>query len=204
MSSARPEADTPANPFCTRCVRPGARAFLFSGAQTAAELAARFQSARRRGVVVGPHGSGKSTLLATLVPELKRRGHRIAAIALHDGQRRLPSRFPPPSAGADTVLVIDGYEQLGRTARCRLWWLCRRRQLGLLVTAHRRVRLPVLFCTEVDLRLAQRLARDLQRGFPRLVDDDDVAREFPRCEGNLRELLFQLFDLYEARQRKGE
>lgn len=204
MSFARPKADGPANPFCTRCVRPGARPFLFLPGQTAAELANRFRLARRRGAVVGPHGSGKSTLLATLLPELQRQGQQIAAIALHDGQRRLPRRFPPPSAQADTVVVIDGYEQLGFFARCRLCWLCRRRQLGLLVTAHAAARLPVLFRTEVALPLAQRLAQDLQDGFPRLVHDADVARVFPRCEGNLRELLFELFDLYEARRRKGE
>lgn len=204
MSFACPEADGPANPFCTRCVRPGARPFLFLPGQTAADLVDRFRRAGRRGAVVGPHGSGKSTLLAALLPELERQGQHIAAIALHDGQRHLPRCFPPPSARADTVVVVDGYEQLGFCARCRLCWLCRRRQLGLLVTVHAAVRLPVLFRTEVDLPLAQRLAQVLQNGFPKRIHDADVARLFPQCEGNLRDLWFQLFDLYEVRQRKGE
>ncbi len=203
MSFARPEADAPANPFCTRCVRPGALRFVFSAGESAAALVARFRLDRRRGAIVGPHGSGKSTLLATLLPELERDGQRVSAIALHDGQRRLPEHFLRRHLAADTVLVIDGYEQLGFIGRCRLRWLCWRRQLGLLVTAHGPVGLPVLLQTGVDLPLARRIVSELQEGFEMRVHEDDVARAFPHCDGNLRELMFALFDLYEARQRKG-
>lgn len=204
MTLPRPETDAPTNPFCTRCVRPGAMPFLFPPGETAAELAGRFHRAGGRAAIVGPHGSGKSTLLATLRPELRRDGRQVAAVALHDGQRRLPASLDTSRLAAGDVVVVDGYEQLGFFHRHRLRRLCRRRGLGLLVTSHGPVGLPVLFQTRVDLPLAQRIASRLQEGYEVRVHDDDVARLFPQCRGDLRELLFALFDLYEGGQRAGE
>ena len=231
MSHRLPEADAPANPFCTRRIRPGAIPFWFSAGEDPAGLIGRFQRAAWRGAIIGPHGSGKSTLLAALLPALKQRGMHVAAVGLHDGQRRLPSGFaatldaqatvdaelstqhasktntldqPCARPGPALVVVIDGYEQLGRLSRCRLRWLCWRRRLGLLVTSHGPVGLPVLFRTGVDLALAQHIVAELQKGFDVHIDANDVARLFPRYGGNLRELLFGLYDLYEGRQRKSE
>lgn len=216
MSHRRPEADAPANPFCTRCIRPGAIPYRFPAGENSAALIARLELAGWRGAIVGPHGSGKSTLLATLLPGLSSLGLQVVPLVLHDGQRRLPRRFvatlPAPAADATragpgerprpkTMVVVDGYEQLGFFNRCWLRWLCRHRRLGLLVTSHGPMGLPVLCQTEMTLNLAQRIVAELQVGFEPNIDADDVARLFPHYRGNLRELLFGLFDLYEARQR---
>ncbi len=204
MTLPRPESEAPANPFCTRSVRPGAVPFLFPPGETAAALADRFHRTGGRAAIVGPHGSGKSTLLATLLPQVRRDGRQVTAVALHDGQRRLPANCEASRLAAGDVVVIDGYEQLGFFHRRRLCKLCRRRGLGLLVTSHGPVGLPVLFRTQVDLPLAQRIAARLQEGYETRVHQRDVARLFPQCGGNLRELLFALFDLYEVGQRTGE
>ncbi len=231
MSHRPAETNAPANPFCTRCIRPGAIPYRFCAAESTAGLIDRFQLAGWRGAIVGPHGSGKSTLLATLLPGLNSHGLSVAPLVLHDGQRRLPPDFvatlPAPGVSAhkgsspsnspektacanprgrlrpETIVVVDGYEQLGLFSRCRLRWLCWRRRLGLLVTSHSPVGLPELHRTVITLALAQRVVAELQEGFEVRISPDDVARLYPQYRGNLRELLFKLFDLYQSRRRKG-
>ena len=124
----RPTPNTFAhNPFATRHVRPGAIPYCFPPGIDAARLVERLAAAGWRGQIVGPHGSGKSTLLATLLPAIEGRGRHPRLIALHDGQRRLPERLERmPTLDEPTVIVVDGYEQLG------LWW---RWRLGPLVSA---------------------------------------------------------------------
>lgn len=192
------------NPFCTRKVRPGAMAFLLPDGQSPADLVDRLRRFNWRGQIVGPHGSGKSTLLATLRPEVELAGVATLSVELHDGRRRLPldwkrlGRLPAPA-----LLIVDGYEQLGRLHRWRLKRLCRRRGLGLLVTAHADVGLPELFHTAATLELARAIVDRLQCEHRAHVTAEDVAEVFPRHGDNLRELLFELYDLYERRRRDG-
>jgi hypothetical protein len=197
-TSSDAAADGVENPFCTRRVRPGASAFLFPADATAETLVARLHANDWRGQIVGPHGSGKSALLAALIPAIERTGQQTLLLELHDAERRLPPDFwRGPQRAAATLLIVDGYEQLGRWTRFRLKRCCRR----LLVTAHASVGLPDLCRTAVDLELACRVAARLQQGHAPLVSAGDVAGRFPGHGGNLRELLFDLYDLYERRQR---
>ena len=79
------------NPFATCWTRPGALAFRFAEGLGAEQLVARLAAQNWWGEIVGPHGSGKSTLLETLRLALVAAGCRVHAIALRDGQRRLPT-----------------------------------------------------------------------------------------------------------------
>jgi hypothetical protein len=187
------------NPFASRFTRPGALAYLFEPGESADAVVARFVAAGRRGAIVGPHGSGKSTLLETLLPSLAVE-HEVRRFALHDGQRGLPRGF---AAGLDSsgVLIVDGYEQLGRLGRGEVARAVRRSDAGLLVTSHRPVRgVPTLLETrtspELALALVERLVPLSPTGRP---DPADVRRQFELHAGNLREMLFGLYDLYESR-----
>ena len=193
------------NPFCARRLRPGAAAFLFTPGQTAEQLAEQLRRNGWRGQIVGPHGSGKSALLASLLAAIERAGRATRCVTLHDGQRRLPPGLPAAvDLGRPVVLAIDGYEQLGGCNRFRLKWLCRRRGWGLVVTSHRPAGFPELFRAAVDVPLAWRVAEQLQQGFPALVAREDVAERLRCRDGNLREALFDLYDLYERRRHGGE
>ncbi|REK49102.1 MAG: hypothetical protein DWQ46_00935 [Planctomycetota bacterium] len=207
----------PTNPFSSRAVRPGAMPFLCeAGADEPRqqialdELVDRLARSGNRGQIVGPHGSGKSTLLAALVPRLAERGQEVRAIALHDGQRRLPADFlkpvgefatvgglEPDGGATHVLLVVDGYEQLAWRARWRLGRCCRRRGWGLLITAHRDMGLPAIWQTEVSLPLARRLVDRLlaHRSFG--VDDAELAHLLTLHRGNMRSVLFDLYDRYE-------
>jgi len=191
------------NPFCSRRVRPGALPYRFAAGETAAGLVRRLGRSGWRGQIVGPHGSGKSALLAALVPAIEEAGRPTFAIELHDGQRRLPlSLRRTPGLDGSTVLIIDGYEQLSHWQRFRVRRFCRRRGLGLLVTAHTAVGLPELWQTASDLELARQIVEQLQREYPSRVTSEDVAERFARREGDMREMLFDLYDLYEQRRGK--
>ena len=190
------------NPFSTRHVRPGVVPFLFPGDQTAETLVDRLQKNGWWGQVVGPHGSGKSALLATLLPAVEHSGRCTCLIELHDGQRRLPAGFSRTfDLKPSTLLVVDGYEQLGRFQRFRLKRFCRRGGFGLLVTAHTSVGLPELFRTTAELAVVQRLVEQFQCECTFHVTQSEVAERFSQHAGNVREVLFDLYDLYESRRR---
>jgi hypothetical protein len=189
------------NPFSTRFVRPGALEYIFPRDVRAQHIIERLAVADWRGEIVGPHGSGKSTLLATLLPHLERAGREIFHIAVRGGQRRLPI-----SSGASrlwnmkTLVIVDGYEQLGWLSRRWLDLKCRRRGPGLLVTAHESIGLPLLFQTTPSLESMQAVvARLLPSGTP-LISPEDVASLYAEHRGNAREMLFGLYDLYELRR----
>ncbi len=192
------------NPFCTRRVRPGAVDYVFDSGENAANLVVRLKASAWQGEIVGPHGSGKSALLAALIPEIRRAGKTPVLVELHDGERRLPIRLKQllVTPGENPFLIIDGYEQLGLWARFRLAVFRRRHDLGLLLTSHRPRGFPRLHSTKSTLETAAKIVSRL------LADDDahkfsaaDIEAAFRRRDGNVREMLFELYDLYENRRR---
>jgi len=190
------------NPFSTSRIRPGAARFLFPRGRCAEAMVGQLQANDWRGQILGPHGSGKSALVAALIPAIEQAGRRPLLIALHDNQRRMPvdwNRLTAP--GCATVLIVDGYEQLGRWARFKLKRFCRRRRAGLLVTAHKPVGLPDLCRLTPDLGLAQKIVDQLLGEQRSVIAPSEVAECFFRHRGNLREMLFGLYDLYEQRRR---
>jgi len=189
------------NPFSTSRVRPGAIPFVFSPGETAETLVGRLQQAGWWGEIIGRHGSGKSTLLAALTAAIERAGQPTVLVTLHDGQRRLPldlrhdGRLRPP-----VVLIVDGYEQLGRWHRLLLKRFCRRQGIGLLVTAHESMGLPLLCATTVTLDLAEQIVRQLLGDQSSPFTAAEVSQALSRRDGDLRETLFDLYDLYEQRR----
>ena len=192
------DSATGRNPFATRRIRPGAMPFLFRGGCSADQLVERLRGNGWWGQIVGPHGSGKSTLLATLCPAIERAGRHVSLIELHDGQRRLPADYRRAvDAETPSVLIVDGYEQLGRLSRWKVGHHCRRRGIGLLVTAHTSVGLPDLFETEVTVETARKVVEQLLGGAASRVTAEHIADRLTRHKGNLRETLFDLYDLHE-------
>jgi len=189
------------NPFSTRHVQPGALPYLFPPGEDASSLVARLQTNRGWGEIVGPHGSGKSTLLAALLPQLQAAGWQPLLITLHDGERSLSAhRGKLASANDQTLIVIDGYEQLSRWHRWRLCRFCRRRNSGLLITAHRPLGLPRLAATTVNPGTALAIVERLAPG-EKPIDQPGLAQLLSRHGGNFREVLFDLYDMHELRGR---
>jgi energy-coupling factor transporter ATP-binding protein EcfA2 len=186
------------NPFCTRRIKPGALAFMFPPDETPQTILDRVRANGGWGDIVGPHGSGKSTLLAALIPAIQASGRRTQLIELHDGERRLPVNLRRIAETGDSfVLLVDGYEQLSRLSRFWLKRHCRRRGWGLIVTSHRPVGFPRLFDAAVTPELAVRVVETLLQPTGRTLSPDEIESRFARHRGNLRELLFELYDWFE-------
>ncbi|MCA9246392.1 MAG: hypothetical protein KDA42_04730 [Planctomycetales bacterium] len=190
------------NPFSTRYIRPGALEYQFDGPSSTQPLIERLRALNWRAAIIGPHGCGKSTLLATLLPVMRDAEREVLPVSLHDGERRLPqplrqaSRWHP-----DTLVVVDGYEQLSRWSRWRLRRSIQKYGAGLLVTAHKPTNLPILLNIEpTEARFQQIVHQLLGKRLPP-INDQQLAELFANHRGNMREALFDLYDLYELKQR---
>jgi energy-coupling factor transporter ATP-binding protein EcfA2 len=177
--------------------------FNFNNTRTAKQLAAKLAARQWRGAIIGPHGSGKSTLLESLKPAIAAAGRSTRSISLHNGQRRLPHHFFKTCArDANSLVIIDGYEQLGWPSRLHLWLRCRASGAGLLVTAHSPVRIPTLIQLSPDRQLVEKLVDNLCSEVSTTITRADIAASHACHGSNVREILFDLYDRHEARQRK--
>ena len=201
--SVNPSLASPSvtNPFSTRWIHPGAVPYLFPTGTDAVQLVAHLGELGWWAQILGEHGSGKSTLLQSLLLPLENAGRRVELHVLHAGESRLPLGLSHPwQTGQDTQVIVDGYEQLGWYARRSLQRQCRLRNSGLLVTAHHPLRLPLLWKTESTLALAQAVVSQLLPSDQiQAITREDVRRVYAACAGNLREMLFALYDLFEER-----
>jgi len=180
------------NPFSTRFVQPGAIPYRFPTADGLQALIAKLESTRDWGEIIGPHGSGKSTLLASLLPALTT--WRVRHVRLNTSHRKLPTDlFEQPEPGS--LLVIDGFEQLGILSRFRVKRHCRHHACGLLITAHRPMGLPVLRRTDVtEASGTELIAKLIPPGGERVLLGYDIGARLHHHRGSLREVLFELYD----------
>ncbi len=189
------------NPFSTRFTRPGAIPFLFASDESLAGLIESLRQQDWRGQIIGPHGVGKSTLLRTLIPELRDMGWNVHCFVARKGQRGVP--VSKATLAHRTIIVIDGFEQLGWFSRRRLLARFRRAGVGVVVTAHRNLGLPTLVLMHPTLETAGKIVQRLLPEDSTTLGPDDVREAFHATNGNLREMLFRLYDVYQ-RKRPGQ
>jgi hypothetical protein len=196
-----PSRDT--NPFATCWTRPGALPFRFNNGQCVEHLISKLAAQQWQGAIVGPHGSGKSTLLESLKPAIVAAGRTFEAISLRDGQHRLPRDFfAARASSANTVIIIDGYEQLGWPARLHVSLRCVVTGAELLVTSHKPTRIPTLIHLTPNLQLIEQLVDDLCTEVSTTITRADIDASHACHGSNVREILFDLYDRHEERRRK--
>lgn len=179
--------DNPFNVQKLRSIR-----YRLSG-QTWDGLLERLATLDWRAAIVGPHGHGKTTLLEDLMPRLEARGFRVRSVLLHTGDRRLGRERKDRlfrDLGPRDILCVDGAEQLGRWS----WLALRLRSRaagGLLITSHRAGMLPTLVGCETTPELLAGIVRDLLG-----EEGPDPAELLARHDGNVREALWELYDVW--------
>ena len=191
------------NPFCAARLRPGTIDFVFEPGKSIEQLIAKLEANAWRGQIIGQHGTGKSTLLAALTLAMEDRGPARKGNYARGGAAARCRRDFLGSLRADlraeALAAVDGVGQLPIWNRIRLKWYCRTHGVGLVVTSHRSAHLPDLYETAIDPARAWNVVQRLQAGFPQRIEYADLVERLARHAGNLREALFDLFDLYEAR-----
>lgn len=191
---------TPAhNPYCAHGFAPGRVPW---GAQSGVVLDdVVTQLTRRVGAwqILGPHGSGKTTLLAHLARVALARG---CSVERWRGTRRLDT---PVHAGgralSASLVLLDEAEQIPwlRRAGLRLWCTLRRRTL--VMTTHSDLGVDVLCTLAVTAPVLDHVLAALwsaQGVVPTRVDSALLLR---RHGGNVREILFELYDEHERARR---
>lgn len=147
-----------------------------------------------RAAIVGPHGCGKTTLLQQLVSALKRDGHSLSLLQLHDDPRsvnRIRIDEWLGSAQTEEILILDGAGLLSH-------WDWRRikrksqRHAGLIITAHKPGRLPTLIECQPRFEVLKTIVKQLAPQRP--VDGDRLATLYQKYVGNVRDCLRELYD----------
>ncbi len=186
------------NPFSAARFAPGVVPWF---GEAPDDLARMVERATRSGAchqLVGAHGTGKSTLLAHLDLEARRRG---ASVVRFRGSRGLPvARLAALARRPGARLVLcDELEELGTTiAFAALSLFARSVRAGLVVSAHRDLGVPTLARRRVDAATARWVIDHLTGSrFPER--DASLEARLARHAGNLREVLFELYDEAEAR-----
>lgn len=189
------------NPFSTRFVRPGAIPFHFREDESAELLVEKLQRNRWRGEIIGPHGTGKSTLLESLKPFIEIAGRTIIHLKLTAEKPSLKgSELFGGAWNAKTLVIIDGYEQLPLPARCILAARRRLSGAGMLITAHEPRGFPPLYQTGASEPIFNDLVELLVRETHSTITRTEAAQALQASNGNVRDALFRLYDLYESRR----
>ena len=189
------------NPFTSTRIQPGAFPFLFleEASDSPKQLVEKLATFRWRGEIVGPHGSGKSTLIASLIPLCEQQGKLVVHLRLSDGQRSLPWGALTAPWSSQTLVVIAGYEQLSWLSRLRLQWRLRSSGAGLLITTHKPTGQPTLLTIRPTWEVAQKVSARLQEGYIHPLSAEEIRDSYNRHHPNVREMLFDLYDRYQAK-----
>ncbi len=191
------------NPFSSRFIRPGAIPYRFRNSDSSLPaLYARWKECGSVAQIQGDHGSGKSTLLASLAPHFEADRFQLRTHVMAEVPRDVRTLLADHGWTPQTVVIVDGYERLSWWSRWQLWFKRLRTGARLLITTHMDLGFPnvcTLRPTDDDV---VELVQHLQRNRQTLVADDDARKAFARHQGNVREALFELFDVYERRVRE--
>jgi hypothetical protein len=195
-----PSRDT--NPFSSCWLGPAGVEYVASDGNTPAVVTELLAAHQWRGQIVGNHGVGKSTLLGSMKHHVLSRGREWIECRFYSCRRPWPVRdLLQLKLDSNSLLVIDGYEQLGSVARAIIRWRCWRSGAGLLVTTHEAVELPLLVDVRPNEQTAIAVFRAVVAGRPTPVTEDDAYRAFHACKGDIRQMLDKLYDQHERHER---
>lgn len=208
------------NPFRARQISPGRLPYFFPPGHDIGQLLQRFIDNGLRGQIVGGHGTGKSTLLQNLTAELGRCNYQVFPVCVTAETRRRfrrlrksISRLHLEMADPNShlrVITIDGCETATRWERFRFFPRARRAGWGVLVTTHQDLGLPTLWSTKVTSENARQVIGalasleclpsepELPREPERVVPDELLDALLARHQGDMREVLFSLYDWYRS------
>lgn len=196
------------NPFSTRHTRPGSIVPLDGrGAPLDIPLlVGRLRRAGGVGAIVGPHGSGKSTLLLRLAGEIEAAGTDVAVLRMRGWWDVWRTMRAFRITGRSGIVCIDGWERLTGPVHQLVRLLAWATGRGLVVTMHRRDSMPELAtCLTSPGLLAAIVDRLPGRAewYGTLIEEQDVRAAFDRQRGDIREALYELYDVFERRARGG-
>jgi ABC-type branched-subunit amino acid transport system ATPase component len=190
------------NPFATEHVTR--IPFRFEQGDWVSQLG-RLRELDYRAAIVGPQGSGKTTLLCELERQLAliADGESIYVFLSQDKQEQQQALQSALAANlASKILLVDGIERLAVLDRLNLFRASREAR-GLIVTAHRPLRIPPFRLPTWIRTLTSELVLDYVLS-ELSMDAPDVRAagqlSYQKRKGNLREVLRDLYDRHAAKR----
>jgi len=156
-------------------------------------LTENWEKLNRRAEIIGRHGAGKSTLLASWKKNLESNNHQVIHLFLNrENQSFSETQWQKIATCHGKTILLDGEEQLSWRQRHRFYQLSKNAS-GLLVTRHKKGRLPTLCHLDPGI---DTLHRCVQKLSPELYQE--LAPHFPKWwkqyRGNIREILLKCYD----------
>jgi len=181
------------NPFSTKFWVSGVIPFQFSEPGESIDVLLDKIQKNPTCQIVGPHGSGKTTLLFSLLKRYEENGENVRYLFFNDQQRRIPSDI---TFQENLTFFVDGFEQLCFRDQCRL--LCWTKRLVL--TRHRPIWLvPILYRTKPHFSIFVQIVRQM---IPNLPEESVLQTVYERSDGNFRNAFFELYDMWEERDKQ--
>jgi hypothetical protein len=188
------QGDFDSNPFSTRFIRPDQLPYLDLPENTPSEVWARIRQAGFVGQIVGPHGAGKTAMLHQIVDLMNTDGINSAWQTIRPGMRVIPAGL-----SRETVTCLEGAELLPKWNLWRILWRVRRGSRVIFTTHHALTKVPIVATLQPGLDVAQLIVKRLLVGREWVINEDDVQATYEKHGGNLREMLLDLYDVYERR-----
>jgi hypothetical protein len=126
-------------------------------------------------------------------------GRVVEQVTLSAGQTTFPMDAEEAAGWNErTVLIVDGYEQLAWTSRLWLQGMLAARGAGTLITTHETMGFPTIWKSDLSADLAWRVVSAiLAEGPPSAITPALVEKLLGHHAGNMREVLFALYDVYQ-------
>lgn len=188
-----------ANPFSTRFLRPGVVTPLDADGRPLplAPLLARLLDGGCL-AIEGHHGRGKTNLVRALLAMATARGSETSFVQVRSPRDAWTAITAVATARPDSIVAVDGWERIPWPLGWLLPLLARGRRVAVVTTCHRPCGLPVLARCESSVAQLAAVVRQLP-DHGGLLTDDDIAAAFRHHQGNIREALGELYDLFERR-----
>jgi hypothetical protein len=149
------------------------------------------------GAIAGPHGSGKTTLMLEMSEQLVGRGVEVKSVFVNDTNPWTRGRGKELLADlrAGQVVMLDGADTLRRFAWRGLERKIIKAGVGLVITTHRLGMMNTLVESSTSERLLAEIVGELI-GDPKAAPEDLVREIYRRCNGNIRNCLWQMYDIW--------
>ena len=195
------------NPFSTRHTRPGCIVPL-DGHGLPIDVDGLLDRLRRVGgtaAIVGPHGSGKSTLLVKVADALEASGVRVMRVRLRTWRDVAGVVDAIKRTGRRGAVCVDSWECLSVVIRGLVRLAALARGCGLVVTTHHDGGMPVLARCHTSRALLESIVGRLPgraHWYGTVIQSQDIEAAFGRRRGDIREALYDLYDVFELRSRQ--
>ena len=157
------------------------------------QLTNQWKKLNRRASILGRHGSGKSTLLASWKHHLETNKHPVIHLFLsrENGSFSTAQWNLIANCQGQTIL-LDGEEQLSWKQRHRFYQLTKNAS-GILVTRHKKGRLPNLCHLDPGIEILHRCIRELAPDHYQTLSTH-LPTWWKQYRGNIREILLECYD----------